>query len=422
MTTPLAIHGGTPLAEPFSPWQWPPPSYRPDVAIARYLETGGSLVPKGRDGVIAECEDALCARFQQPRAVLCSSGTMALYAAFFAIGLGPGDEIICPTITFHATATPALHLGAKVVFVDVNSETGCIDPAALSAAITSRTRAVVTNAQWGHPVDQEAIRALCDRHHLAWVEDISHAHCAEWQGRQVGTWGDLACASLGAEKILTGGVGGVLFGSRNDLVDRAVLVTHYLHRSKTDIRSPGFEPIGRTGYGLKLGIHPLAAAVVLDQIQSFFDGWIESRKNSLMRLRTTLAGLEGITPPVIHESVTAMGGWYGFKPWIDFKAIGISRRDLVNALKAEGAEVDEPGSPPLHTLALFHDPQFPVGRWEKAPVDPAAFPNANRYSAGTLSIPTLTGPEDEERLTLIQYAFEKVWNNLDQLRDESHKN
>jgi len=396
-------------------WKWPPPSYDPLPAISRYLAEGGSITPKGRDGVIAECEDVLCARFDQPRAILLSSGTAALHTAFFAIGLEPGDEIICPTVTFHATATPALHFGAKVVLVDVDPETGCIDPLAAAAAVSSRTKAIVTNAQWGHPVDQDAIRALCDRHHLAWVEDISHAHGASWRGQQVGTWGDLACASLGAEKMLTGGMGGVLMGRRDDLMDRAVLFSHYLFRSKQDIRTPGFEDLGRTGYGLKLGIHPLAAVVVLDQLRNHFDDWLEQRRDSLVQLREGLSGLPGLVPPVIRPEVTSMGAWYGFKPWVDCERLGIRRCDLVRTLQAEGIEVDEPGSPSLHELALFDPTRFPVGPWPKAALDPERFPSAKRYNAGTLSLPTLTGSLDEARLENTVRAFSNVWKNFDKI-------
>jgi len=343
---------------------------------------------------------------------------MALYAAFFAVGIGPGDELICPTITFHATATPAFHLGAKVVLVDVDEETACIDPQALEAAITPRTVALVTNAQWGHPVDQEEIRRICKCHGLAWIEDISHAHGASWKDRQVGTWGDLACMSLGAEKMLTGGMAGVLFGTRDDLIDRAVLLTHYLHRSTRDIRTPGFEALARTGYGLKLGAHPLAAVVVLDQLQAHFATWVAQRTDSLRRLQAGLDGLDGLRPPVIRQEVTSMGGWYGFKPWVDFETLRVSKESLVSARRAEGVEVDPPGSPPLHRLPLFSDPTLCVGKWPKADLHLRTFPSAERYSAGTLSLPTLTGPRDEERLHTTIEGFHKVWQHLDRLRED----
>lgn len=395
-----------------SHWQWPPKSYRPEIAIERFFAAGGSLCVRGREGVIQRCEDLLCETFDQPRAILLNSGTSALYAAFFAIDLRPGDEVICPTITFHATATPALHWGAKVVLVDVDSSTACIDPKSLANAISPRTKAVVTNAQWGHPVNQSEIRSICDRHRIRWIEDISHAHGASWQGKQVGTFGDLACMSLGAEKILTGGMAGVLMGKDDLLIDRAVLLTHYLFRSKSDIRTPGFEPLSRTGYGLKLGAHPLAAVVIEDQLKHHFRTWVNQRTDTLMRLREGLRDLRGLRVPVIHDEVTSMGGWYGFKPWVDPLMIGISREELVRRLHANGVEVDVPGSPPLHSLPLFTSEQWKIAGWSKAAVVQGQFPQADTYNSGTLSISTLTGPDDEESLQRTIDGFKRVWDAL----------
>lgn len=391
------------------PWQWPPVDYDPAKPVQEFFQAGGKLTPKGREGIIGLCEDALCRRFNQPRAVLCCSGTMAIYAAFFAAGVGGGDEVVCPAITFHATATPALRLGAGVVLVDVDEETACVDPDAFEAAITSRTKALVTNAQWGHPVDQERISLICKKHGLVWIEDISHAHGAEWNGRQVGTWGDLACMSLGAEKMLSAGMAGALLGKNDDLVDRAVLVTHYLHRSRTDVRMPGYEGLGRTGFGLKLGAHPLAAAILLDQMENHFDRWVAERHASLSRLRDALSGLAGVRPPVIRKEVTSMGAWYGFKPWVDFSRLGISREDLVEKFHHRGVEVDIPGSPPLSDLPIFSDPIWNPGADR---CSSNRFPKAIRYSEGTLSLPTFTGPRDESRLRETIAAFDEIWEEF----------
>lgn len=398
-----------PISPPTQKWRWPPGDYSAQHAIEAFLSSGESFTPRGREGIIRRCEDALCRRFDQPRCVLCCSGTMALYAAFFAVGVEAGDEVICPDITFHATVSPALRLGAGVVLIDVDPETACADPSAVEAAITSKTKALVTNAQWGHPVEQERILAICRKHGIAWIEDISHAHGAEWNSRQVGTWGDLACMSLGAEKILTAGMAGALFGRRDDLVDRAVLVTHYLHRSAKDVQTPGFEPLARTGFGLKLGAHPLAAAVILDQLENHFDRWVAERADSLSRLSRLLGDLPHVRPPVVRPEVTSMGGWYGYKPSVDFARLGIGREALVAQFHALGQEVDVPGSPPLHTLPLFANP-----RW-----NPAAqtnrethFPHAAAYAAGSLSVPTFTGPRDELQLQATAQAFEKIWESL----------
>jgi perosamine synthetase len=396
-----------------SRWCWPPETYSPQTVINSYLNSRGSLTPKGRVGIIKSCEDAICERFSQKRSVLLNSGTSAIYAAFFAIDTRPGDEVICPTVTFHATATPALHWGAKVVLVDVQPDTACICTKALERAITPRTKAVITNAQWGHPVEQDRIRAICDKFGIYWIEDISHAHGATWNGRQVGSWGDLACMSLGAEKILTAGMAGVLMGRDDCLIDRAVLFTHYLFRSKHDIRVNGHEELARTGFGQKLGIHPLAAVIIEDQLLHHFDRWVAQRSETLMLLRDQLSKLEGLTVPTIRQSVTSMGGWYGFKPAIDFAKLKINRIELVRRLNEEGVEVDVSGSPPLHQLPLFCNPNFRIAGWEKSTVDVDSFPNADRYSESVLSLPTWTVPEHKSIVQDVVRGFEKVWLRLE---------
>lgn len=416
----LAMCGGKPLcARPQPRWSWPPPDGAGRQAIADYLNAGGTLSPRGAEGVIGECEHALALRSGLPFTLLCSSGTMALYSAFAALGLGPGDELICPAVTFHATATPALHLGVHVVLADVDPETGNLDVDAAGAAVTPRTAALVTNAMWGHPLEQEAVRAFCDKHGLAWIEDVSHAHFAIWHGRQVGTWGDVACMSLGAEKMLTGGLGGALLTRRRDVFEKAVLTGNYLFRSRQapggDIGAPELAPYARTGYGLKLSCHPLAAVAILHQMRHHLDRWIAERDASLRTLRANLDGLPGLRVPPIREGVDSLGGWYGFKPWIDAAHLGLTRDRVAEALTAEGLEVDVASSPGLHTLGVFAGVPLANGRTPQPPVT-GEFPNADRYHSGLLSVPTGTGARDAQRLVELTAGFHKVWESLDELR------
>lgn len=416
----LAIAGGQPLlARRQQRWSWPPLDDGSRDAIADYLRDGGTLTPRGAEGILGRCETKLAERVGVPHAVLCSSGTMALYSAFAAVGLGPGDELICPAVTFHATGTPALHLGARVVLADVEADTGNILPSAISAAITPRTKAVVTNAMWGHPVAQEEIRTICDRKGLAWIEDISHAHFASWNGRQVGTWGDIACMSLGAEKIVSGGLGGAVLTRRRDLFEAVVLTGHYLYRSRQeaqggDVRDPRLAPVARTGYGLKLGCHPLSAVAILHQLEHRIDGWIADRDRSLRALRADLNGLMGLVVPPIRDGVTSMGGWYGFKPWIDRTVHGRSRESIAAALTAEGVEADPAGSPGLHALAIFRGHPLANGRTPQLS-DLGTFSQADNYHSGLLSLPTCTGERDEERRRQLVAAFRKVWEHLDEV-------
>jgi perosamine synthetase len=417
MPNELALFGGTPvLKQPLPPWSWPP--RYPDMGqiLKDYIDSGQPLSIQGRDGVIAACEDEFKRRLHRRHAVACSSGTMAIYSAFFALGIQPGDEVICPTITYHATATPAMHLGAKIVLVDVEPDTGNIDMEAAEAAISPRTRVIASNAMWGHPVQQQGLRELCDRHRIAWLEDFSHAHFAEFEEKPVGSWGDVACASLQGNKFVSGGEGGLLVTDCDQIHDRAVLLGHNLKRSATCVVNPDYSPIGRSGYGLKLRCHPLAAALILDQLLNHVEQWIVQRRDSLNRLSVELSTLAGIRPPVIRDYVTSMGAWYGYKPWVDWASLGVSRERVVEALQAENLDVEIPGSPPLHTMALFDPDRFPVNRFPKFDNRNRDFPNAESYSAGTLSLPTFTGPPDDAGLDSMIAGFHKVWDNLERLR------
>lgn len=272
---------------------------------------------------------------------------------------------------------------------------------------------------WGHPVEQEAVRALCDRQGLSWIEDVSHAHFAEYRGRVVGSFGDIAVASLQGAKLISGGEGGIFLTNDPHLYERAVLLGHPLARSSELVGSGPLEPIGRTGYGLKLRCHPLAAVLIHDQVQHHADRWVLERRDSLTRLSNGLSGLRGLRTPVVRESTTSMGAWYGFKPWVDVVAIGITREQLVRALRAEGLDVEVPGSPPLHHLAIFDGERFPVAprmAWQPHAAPAVQFPSADSYNGGTLSLPTPTGSEDEPILTVLVDGFQKVWRHLDALK------
>ena len=217
---------------------------------------------------------------------------------------------------------PLLHLGVEVVFFDVEPDTGNIDAKGIEPLVTERTKALVTNHMWGHPVDVEAVGELCRRHGLAWIEDCSHAHFAEHDRRHVGIFGDVSVFSLQGNKLLTGGEGGVLLTDSTEIYERATLLGHSLKRSQQCVKSGKWQPITRTGFGLKLRMHPLAAVMVSHLLEHYYFDWIERR-----------------------------------------------RERLVETLKAEGLKVSVPGSPPFHKLALFDPERFQVGHFVKH--DPA---------------------------------------------------
>ena len=412
----LAIHGGQPIVKQRSRWSWPPRYPGLGDLVKNYIDGGKPISIQDQSGIIKEVEDELKRRFSRKHAIYCSSGTMALYSAFFALKINPGDEIICPTITYHASATPALHFGAHVVLVDVEEDTGNVSVEGILKSISSKTKCLVTNAMWGHPVEQATIKEICKQRNLAWIEDCSHAQFSSYMDKPVGSWGDIGCASLQGEKIVSGGEGGVFLTDSDELHDQAVLLGHNLKRSENCVINPIYNPIGRTGYGLKLRGHALAALMVHDQLVNHVDEWMSEREESLKRLSRFLNALPGLRAPVIRETTTKMGAWYGYKPWINADELGISREKIASALEAEGIEVSIPASPPLHELALFNSSKFPIRSYSKFDNSQSSFPGADKYSRGLLSLPTYTGNRDEALLQNTMRAFEKVWDHLEDLR------
>lgn len=170
-------------------YKWPP--YIPELGdiVKKYIDEGKPLSIPDESGIIHDLENEFARLHSKKYALAVSSGTMALYSAYFALGLGPEDEVICTAFSYHATAAPLLHFGVKIVFCDVEPDTGNIDVSRIEPLITEKTKAIVTNDQWGHPCDKEAICLLCDKHDLRYVEDCSHAHFAKYKDRYVGTFG-----------------------------------------------------------------------------------------------------------------------------------------------------------------------------------------------------------------------------------------
>lgn len=152
--------------------------------------------------------------------VAVSSGTAALHAAMFALNIGPGDEVIVPPMTFAASANCILYQGGTPIFADVNADTLLIDSAAVEAAITSRTKAIIAVDYAGQPCDWDALRTIADKYHLALVADGCHALGAAYKGCQVGTLADITVFSFHPVKHITTGEGGMAVSNDEELAAR----------------------------------------------------------------------------------------------------------------------------------------------------------------------------------------------------------
>jgi len=153
-------------------------------------------------------------------AVSTSNGTTGLHLSLVALGITAQDEVIVPDLTFIATANAVKYIGAKVVVVDIDEDTLCMNPIALEAAITDRTKAIIPVHLYGHPADMIEINRIAEKYHLFVIEDAAEAHGAEINGRRVGSFGDLGVFSFYGNKIMTSGEGGMITTNDINLYER----------------------------------------------------------------------------------------------------------------------------------------------------------------------------------------------------------
>jgi len=295
------------------------------------------------------------------RAVALSSGTAALHLALVAAGVGPGDEVITTPITWPATANVVVHAGATPVFVDVREDDLNIDPEAVAAALTDRTRAILPVHLAGQPADLEPIQALG----IPVIEDAAHAAEARYRGRPLGAGSLAACFSLYATKNVAAGEGGVLTTDDDELADRVLdlRLMRRGHGSLYDVRVAGF----------KANLSDLLAAVALCQLDKL-ERHREVRLAHVEAYDEAVAGLDGITPLARDPRDTHALHLYVIR--IDPELAGADRDAYQRALAEEniGTSIH---FLPVHRLTYYRE-RFP---------DQPRLPVAERAGSEVLSLP-----------------------------------
>ena len=206
--------------------------------MARALESGfvstvGPFVP--------EFEEGFAEYIQSAGGVSTQSGTAALHMALHELGIGEGDEVIVPVLTFVATVNPVLYVGATPVFVDVDRETWNVDPAEIKKSISERTKAIIPVHLYGNPCDMEAIMRIAKRHGLYVIEDATESLGATYHGKYMGTFGDFGCFSFNGNKIITTGGGGMIVG---DDAEGLAHIRYLINQAKDASREDYHEEVG----------------------------------------------------------------------------------------------------------------------------------------------------------------------------------
>jgi dTDP-4-amino-4,6-dideoxygalactose transaminase len=248
---------------------------------------------------VAEFEAAFATRVGAPEAVAVANCTAALHLALLALDIGPGDEVICPTLSFIATANAVVYCGATPVLVDIDPATYNIDPEAAAEAVTPRTRAILAVHQLGLPADLERLGALADAHRLSLVEDAACAAGAEYRGARIGRpHGVLACFSFHPRKSVTTGEGGMITTADADLAARVRRLRQHgmslsdleRHRGAT----AQFESYPEIGFNYRMT--DLQAAIGIEQFRKL--PWVLERRRALaLRYSEALAECEWLRTP-----------------------------------------------------------------------------------------------------------------------------
>ncbi|HOZ47982.1 MAG TPA: DegT/DnrJ/EryC1/StrS family aminotransferase [Candidatus Hydrogenedentes bacterium] len=331
--------------------RWPIITEEDEAAVLEVLRSGDM----SGTGVTKVFEQEFGAYFGMPHCLAHCNGTAALLSAMFACGIGVGDEIICPSVTYWASALPVYQLGGTVVFADCDLDTLNIDPADIERHISNRTKAIVVVHYCGYPCEMDEIMVIARRHGLKVIEDVSHAQGSLYQGRLTGTIGDVAAMSLMSGKSLVAGEAGMLVTRDRGIWERAVAFGHYeRHGDLTDpdlVRYKGFA-FG----GVKHRLMQLASALGRVQLRHY-TARIEAIQSAMNYFWDLLEGCPGVKahrPP--KGSGSTMGGWYAAKGLYRAEELGGLDIDrFCEAVSAEGCSIGAGANTAMHLHPLLND-------------------------------------------------------------------
>lgn len=327
---------------------------------------------------IREFEEKFASFCGTRHAVSCSNGTVALHLALLAYDIGPGDEIIVPTLTYIATANAVSYCGAKPVFVDSEPETWNIDPRRIEEKITPNTKGIIVVHLYGHPANMDSILEIAKKYDLFVIEDAAEAHGALYKNRIVGSIGDIGTFSFFGNKIITTGEGGMVITNNDKLAEKIRL-----------LKSQGMDPKHRYWFpivGYNYRMTNIQAAIGLAQLETI-DFHLKKRREVANYYYEYLREVPNVILPV--EKPWAKNVYWMFSIVLD-KNIPIERDALIDKLYKEGIET-RPFFYPMHILPPYKDLQ-----------NEDCFPVADNISSRGLNLPTHSnlGKEDVELICI----------------------
>ena len=336
-----AVLGGTPVFEktPDAPYpkleQWRQMTEE-EAQVVYEMTLRNEL--SGASPTVQEFERTWRERHQTRFALSLTNGTAALHSAMFGLGVGPGDEVICPTYTWMGSITPALTLMAKPVFCEVDPRTLLIDVADVRRRITPRTKAIVAVHLWGNVCDMDALMALSAETGVPVIEDCSHAHGASYKGIPCGSIGQAGAWSLQGSKPISGGEGGMLVTNDVAIFERACLLgqvnrpANIVGETVEGLRYTHLPPMG---LGVKFRAHPLAVGIASVQLKKL-DKLNANRRAYIQEISDGLEAIPGVSPIETYPGAES-AGFFGFPiHYHEEEMHGLPAPIFADALRKEG--------------------------------------------------------------------------------------
>lgn len=387
----LAINGGKPIRDTLLPYgrQWVDDKDIDavvNVLKSDWLTTGPN---------VAEFERSFAETVGVKEAVAVSNGTAALHAAMYALGIGHGDEVIVPTMTFAASANCIIYQGGTPVFADVDSRTLLIDPDQIEAKITSRTKAIIAVDYAGQPCDYEALTDLADSHKVHLVDDACHALGGKYNGKPVGSLADLNAFSLHPVKHITSGEGGVITTDNIQFAEKMRMFrSHGItsdHRER-ELSGSWFYEMVDLGFNYRLT--DFQCALAMTQLKKL-SGWVNRRQEIAKRYDGAFTGMPEITPLSVRKEVSHAYHLYVIR--LNAEKIHADRATIFKALRAEGIGVN------VHYIPVHLHPYYQ----EKFCTKRGMYPVAEKAYDEIISLPIFPKMNDNDVNDVIR-AVQKV--------------
>jgi dTDP-4-amino-4,6-dideoxygalactose transaminase len=362
--------------------------------------------------------------FKTNHAVSFNSWTSGLMAAMGAIGIEPGDEVIVSPWTMCATATAIVLWGGIPVFADIEADTFNIDPEKVSKLVTTRTKAILVTDIFGHSADMSKLIKIAKQYDLKIVEDAAQSPYALYKNKYVGTWADIGGFSLNYHKHIHSGEGGVAVTDDDALAERMRLIRN--HAEAVVSQKPGPIPVNMVGFNFRMG--EMEAAIAVEQLKKL-PKIARARTRAGGQLTKQLSKLAGLTVAQVQPECTHV--YYILPMIVEHRELGVSRRVILEALKAEGVPWIYGGYQLIHRLPMYQDKKafghsgypWTIGNY----TNPVSYENGicpvaeQLHDESAICLQICQHDYNREQIDAVAGAFHKVWDHMQELEIYSKK-